>query len=299
MTQAQPSYQYGRQGHSYTGGYATQNAPPQQNPQRYFTPNQQQGICRLFMLHIDLLIVEDQPYPQQPSSPDYPSQRPGPAPFYVLPLAQQQQQQQHSDPHANSQQYPQRDPTPRIPSNTKPPPLQTGTPPPNTYPTQAISPPPAQYPAPQPQTGHRPQSTYSNPQELATNAYDSPVNQPNSAYSASVYSQDDLYAPSAPANQQPPTSQQQYQAYVPPQQSQPQPAYEPPAPPPGGYIPPPVQMNAGYPVISQDARQTLPSQGPQGQYKPYQRPGTSEGRPGAPSAPPGAPADFYRQSAAY
>jgi signal transducing adaptor molecule len=67
--------------------------------------------------------------------------------------------------------------------------------------------------------------------------------------------------------------------------------------------PPPVAMNAGYPVIGQpnDARQTLPSQGANhGPYKPYQRPGSAEGHSlSGPSAPPGGPADFYRQSAAY
>lgn len=47
MTQAQPAYQYGRQGHGYAGGYPPQSAPPQQNPQRFYSPNQtnqQQGM---------------------------------------------------------------------------------------------------------------------------------------------------------------------------------------------------------------------------------------------------------------
>lgn len=254
MSQVQPSYQYGqpgRQGQGYGGGYPPQGGPPPQ--QKYYTPGPQQ----------------EQSYPQQPSSPDYGPQRNGPAPFYVV--AGQQPTQA-----APAQQYPQRDPTPRIPSNNKPPPLQTSSPPPSQYPLHTSSPPPNQYAPPQ-QTGHRPQSTYSNPQELATTAYDSPVNQqPNSAYSALVYSQDDAYASAMPANQQPPPSQQHYNAYVPPQQSQQQPGYEPPPPPQAGQIPPPVQMNAGYPVIGHDARQTLPSQGPPSQYKAYQRPGTSE-----------------------
>lgn len=175
--------------------------------------------------------------------------------------------------------------TSRIPSNNIPPPLQTSSPPPN------------QYPPPQPQTGHRPQSTYSNPQELATSVYDSPVGQqPNSAYSASLYSQEEPYS-AAPSNAQPPPSQQQYNAYAPPQQQYPpssQPGYDAP-PPPTASAPPPPGANAGYPNIGQpvDARQTLPSQGAAapGQYKPYQRPGSSEG--------PSAPADFYKQSAAY
>lgn len=273
MTQPQPSYQYGRQG--YGGGYPPQAAPPQQDPQRFYTPPGQQ---------------HDQPYPQQPSSPQgYPAQphRAGAAPFYVV--AQQKPPSEPQGP-PPQQQYPPRDPTPRIPSGVKPAPLQTSSPPPNNYPVQ------------QPQTGHRPQSTYSNPQELATSVYDSPVGpqNPQSAYSASLYSQDDPYSAGGPANSQPPPNQQQYNAYVPPQQQyapqqQQQPSYDPPAPPSGNPPPPP---NAGYPQIH-DARQTLPSQAPPGQYKPYQRPGSSDGNPGAPSAPPGGPADFYRQSTAY
>lgn len=62
-------------------------------------------------------------------------------------------------------------------------------------------------------------------------------------------------------------------------------------------------MNAGYPVINHDARQSLPSQTgphPQPQYKAYQKPEGSEGyNPGQPSAPPGGSQDYYRQSAAY
>lgn len=117
-----------------------------------------------------------------------------------------------------------------------------------------------------------------------------------------MYSQEDPYSAGGPANAQPPPNQQQYNAYAPPQYPpQQQPSYEPPAPPTGN-APPPPNMGAGYPALH-DARQTLPSQGgaPQGQYKPYQRPGSSEGQGGlgAPSAPPGGPADFYRQSAAY
>ncbi|TVY90589.1 Class E vacuolar protein-sorting machinery protein, partial [Lachnellula willkommii] len=75
MTQAQPAYQYGRQNQPYGGGYPPQAAPPQSEPQRYYTPNPQ-----------------DQPYPQQPSSPQgYPPQplRTGPQPFYVVGQNQQ------------------------------------------------------------------------------------------------------------------------------------------------------------------------------------------------------------------
>jgi signal transducing adaptor molecule len=160
----------------------------------------------------------------------------------------------------------------------------------------------------QPQTGHRPQSTYTNPQELATSTY-SPVqhHQPppsNEPYSASIYSQDDPYSAGGAAASQP--QQQQYAAYVPPvqqqQQQQPsQPSYEPPAPP--GAVPSPLQVNQGYPAV--DARQTLPSQGmgvAQGGYKPYQRPGSADGREGrrqSGGGGAGGPADYYRQSTAY
>jgi signal transducing adaptor molecule len=280
MTQHQPSYQYGRQPQpqGYGGGYP--QAPIQQYPQRH-TPAPQQGMRKLFAETAVGLTATEQSYPQQPSSPDYPPQRNGPAPFYVV-----AGQQQPQGPGTSHGQYPPRDATPRIPSNQKPPPLQTSSPQPQPGqypPMHTSSPPPNQYPnQPPPQSGHRPSSTYS-PQELSGD--------PNSAaYSASLYSQDEAYASApAPANQQ-------YSAYVPPQQTQQQPGYQPPAPPQSGHIPPPVAMNAGYPVV--DARQNLPSQ--QGQYKPYQRPGTSEG-PSAPSAPPGnaQPQDFYRQSTAY
>ncbi|KAH8601381.1 hypothetical protein B0O99DRAFT_501710 [Bisporella sp. PMI_857] len=288
MTQSQPAYQYGRpQQQGYGGGYPPQQGPigpAQQHPQRYYTPNPSQ----------------ENSYPQKPSSPDYGPQRNGPARFYIVPGQRAPEGQTQAQQQPLPQQYPQRDPTPRIPSNQKPHPLQTSSPQPNQYPAHTNSPPPNQYPQ---QSGHRPQSTYSNPQELATQSFDSPIHQqPPSAYSASLYSQDDTYASAALNNQQPPLGQQQYTAYVPPQHSQQQPTYEPPAPPQGGHIPPPVNMNAAYPVIA-DARQTLPSQGaptPQTHYKPYQRPGATEGQaPSAPSAPPGAPQDFYRQSTAY
>ena len=44
MTQTQPAYQYGRHQQGYGGGYPPQAAPPQQDTQRYYTPNQQQGL---------------------------------------------------------------------------------------------------------------------------------------------------------------------------------------------------------------------------------------------------------------
>ncbi|PQE33724.1 hypothetical protein CJF32_00009124 [Rutstroemia sp. NJR-2017a WRK4] len=273
MTQAQP-YQYGRPGQAPQGpqgySYPPQAAPPQQGPERYFSPQQ------------------EPPYQRQSSPPSNYPPRNGPAPFYVVPPGQQ------PPPTDGRQQYPQRDPTPRIPSGSKPAPLQTNSPPPTQYPTQ------------QPQTGHRPQSTYSNPQELATSVYDSPIQQlnpqPLAPYTAYPGGEPDGYSSIPPAQVPAPL---QYHAYKPPQQpsqppqssqpSQPsQPSYDPPLPPPN-QVPSPVQMNAGYPNLNQDARASLPSQ-----YKAYQRPGSSDGN--APSAPPGAaanPADFYRQSAAY
>ncbi|CAL3969385.1 unnamed protein product [Diplocarpon coronariae] len=250
---------------------------------------------------------KEQSYPPQTSSPPgYPPQplRTGPAPFYVV--AQQQQQHPPESQQPQGQHpYPQRDPSSHVASNCVAPPLQTS------------SPPPSQYPQPLPQTGHRPQSTYGNPQELATSVYDSPIGpgpNRNSIYSASPYAEDDPHAAAAPANAQPPPSQPQYSAYAPPQPQQKaapqyappqQPAYDAPAPPTASAPPPPTGgVNAGYPSLGQppDARQTLPSQGApaQTQYKTYQRPGSSDGSHLAePSAPPAGPADFYRQSAAY
>ncbi|EKD15159.1 uncharacterized protein L3040_001526 [Drepanopeziza brunnea f. sp. 'multigermtubi'] len=275
MTQAQPAYQYGRHPQpGYGGGYPAQSAPQQQDPQRYYTPNQQQ----------------DQ-YAQQSSSQGYPPHRTGPAPFYVV--AQGQQAPEPQAPQAQHQ-YPPGNPTTRIPSNNMPPPIQTSSPPPSNP-----------YPTPLPQTGHRPQSTYSNPQELATSVYDSPVTQKPPQHGA-LYSNDDSH-PAVPAtNTQSPPGQQQYNAYAPPQQQQyaaiHQPTYDAPAPPTENPPPPPAGAPGGYSSISQpqDARQTLPSQVGQARYKPYQRPSSSEGQSStAPSAPPGAPQDFYRQSAAY
>ncbi|RDW85735.1 hypothetical protein BP5796_04060 [Coleophoma crateriformis] len=276
---SQPSYQYGRpqgppQGY---GGYPPQPHPQagQPGPQRQYynqTPQQE----------------PTQQYPQKTSSPGYPApQRNQPAPFYIVP-------QQAGPGGPSGPSGPPRDPVQRIPSAGQPAPSHTSSPPPNQYP-QSAYPPPLQ-------TGHRPQSTYAHPQELASQSFDSPVAaDPNSAYSASVYSQEDgnPYTASS-ANQQPPS--QQYSAYVPPSQHQQQPGYAPPQPP--GQVPSPVQMvgGAGYPVIGADARANLPSQT---QYKAYQRPGSSEGQvrpraPSGPSAPPGgSPQDYYRQSAAY
>lgn len=53
MTQTQPAYQYGRHNQGYGGGYPPQAAPPQQELQRYYTPNPQQGmLCTIMMTPI-------------------------------------------------------------------------------------------------------------------------------------------------------------------------------------------------------------------------------------------------------
>ncbi|OBT66872.1 hypothetical protein VE03_04249 [Pseudogymnoascus sp. 23342-1-I1] len=298
----QPTYGYGRppQAQQYGGapaGYPPQSGPPAQDPQRYYTPNPQ----------------GQQQYPPQPTSPVYPS-GPNVAPFYVVPQdAQQPPQQQHQQQHQQQQHQPQHQPpqqTPGYPQD-QPLPLRTGSTTSNIPPLQPSSPPPNQgtpYPL-QPLTSHPPQTTFSDPQELATSSY-SPIqqHQPSDPYSsASLGYPQDPYNAVSPLPQQAQPHQPQYSAYAPPQQQQqqqqpqqpsqppPQPSYEPPTP-----VPAPLQVNSSF--APQDSRQSLPSQG-QG-YKPYNRP-DSTGRTsvGPPSAPPGAetggPADFYRQSAAY
>jgi signal transducing adaptor molecule len=251
--------------------------------------------------------LEDPPhYP--PSSPAPYAPQNGPAPFYVV--------------GGNAPQRPlAQEPTPRIPSASKPHPIQTN------------SPPPAQY-GMQPQAGQRPQSTYVHPAELGT--YDPPSGHP---YSGSVYSQDEPYS----AGPHQPPAQTQYAPYVPPtQQGQqpPQAPYEPSAPPTQAPLPPqaqqqrynayappsqppthdlhaapdgvpsPVPMNANYPALSSpppgpDARDSLPSQGGAA-YRPFVRPGLSDSvghgvrrTSGGSATAPGGGEDFYRQSAAY
>ncbi|KAB8294205.1 hypothetical protein EYC80_009639 [Monilinia laxa] len=301
MTQAQ-TYQYGRPGQVPQGpqgyGYPAQAGRPQQEPQRYYTPSQQ----------------HEPPYQRQQSPPGGFPPRNGPAPFYVVAPGQQLpqadgrqpypgQQPPQADgrqpypsqspqadgrqpypgqqpPQSESQQpYPQRDPTPRIASGSKPPPVQ--------YSTQ------------QPQTGHRPQSTYSNPQELATSVYDTPVQQQN-PHPYTAYAETDPYT-AAPATAQ---SSQPYNAYKPPQQpsqppqqpSQPsQPLYEPSAAP--SATQPPQQYSA-YNPPQQQSQPSEPSfeppavppstQSPQqyGAYKPPQQPSQPPQPTYEPPAPP-------------
>ncbi|KAK7935529.1 ESCRT-0 subunit protein hse1 [Apiospora marii] len=305
-------------GQGYPGGgpgYAPQGAqaPPQQDPQRYYTPGPQ-----------------EQPHFQASSpAPNFQRPTPGPAPFYLQgaevpsqggpPPSQQQYPQ--SGPQGNQQQYPPRDqqqPS-RVAAGKQPVNINTSSPPPQPYSAYSSQPPA--------QGGQRPQSTYGNPQELATSVYDSPVaphrQGSGDLYSASVYSTEDPYASrqshraicASAAGAWWPASRRTYasgswrcafgaySAYNPHQQ---QPtdfdASAPSAPSAPTNAPPPLPTNAAPPIPAplavgrppnQDARQGLPSQmSPppgQAQYKAYAPPGSNN--------EPSAPQDFYRQSA--
>ncbi|KAI1827011.1 hypothetical protein F4861DRAFT_464601 [Xylaria intraflava] len=291
-------------------GYAPQGpAPVAQDPQRYYTPGPQGPAPQ-----------EHNQY--QATSPPPNIQRPPPAaaPFY---LQGQEVPPQTVPPPA--QQYPPRDQSSRIAAGKQPAPSQ----PPSSPPQQAYMP---YTPAPH-LGGRRPQSTYGNPQELSTPAYDSPVADHSNAnapdpYSASAYSQDDMYSsPTAPVPSttspgppvpqvvsatsapQPHTGQPQYTAYNPrpPQHqnsfdmpSQPAPPQPTSAAPPIPQSQPPLTMTP--PALQPggphyDSRQQLPSQvqppiqQQQPQYKAYVPPAASGG--------PSAPQDYYRQNAAY
>ncbi|KAK6856271.1 ESCRT-0 subunit protein hse1 [Apiospora arundinis] len=294
-------------GQGYPGGgpgYAPQGtpAPAQQDPQRYYTPGPQ----------------EQPPFQASSPAPNFQRPTPGPAPFYLQgaevpsqggpPPNQQQQQQQQQ------QQYP---------------PGRTSSPPPQPYPSY-----PSQPPA---QGGQRPQSTYGNPQELATSAYDSPVaphrQGSGDLYSASVYSTEDPYASSSPTapsappplapggpSQGVPTplavgggpsapsapSQPQYSAYNPHQQQQQVPAFDAPsapsAPSAPTNAPPPLPTAAAPPIPAPLAIGRPPNQdarqGLPSQMSPP--PGQAQFKayvPPGSNNEPSAPQDFYRQSA--
>ncbi|KAK8065959.1 hypothetical protein PG997_012706 [Apiospora hydei] len=245
-------------GPGYPGGgpgYAAQGtpAPAQQDPQRYYTPGPQ-----------------EQPHFQASSpAPNFQRPTPGPAPFY---LQGAEVPSQGGPPPSQQQQppYPQGGPQREsaAPAN-----ITTSSPPPQPY-SGYSSQPPAQ-------GGQRPQSTYGNPQELATSVYDSPVaphrQGSGDPYSASVYSTEDPYASSSPtAPSAPPPlapggppqgvptplavgglpsapsapSQPQYSAYNPHQQQQP--AFDAPsapsAPSAPTSAPPPVPTGAAPPI---------------------------------------------------
>ncbi|KAI8631342.1 hypothetical protein F5Y19DRAFT_463620 [Xylariaceae sp. FL1651] len=293
-------------------GYAPQvPTPGPQDPQKYYTPGPQVPPPQ-----------EHTQYQATSPPPNFQRPTPGPAPFY---LQGAEVPPQGGQPPA--QQYPPRDQPSRIAAGKQPAPSHPSSPPPQqTYQPYSQAPHLA---------GQRPQSTYGNPQELSTPAYDSPIATHNNAsapdpYSASVYSQDDLYSsPTAPAPSASPPgppgppqgvptpmalashpSQPQYAAYNPrpPQQqnSYDAPSQLPPplptssAPPiphgqaPDVLMPPPLQPGG----LHYDARQSLPSQGhPQAQQP--QQPQYKAYVPPAAGSETSAPQDYYRQSAAY
>ncbi|ETS74429.1 hypothetical protein PFICI_14295 [Pestalotiopsis fici W106-1] len=286
-------------------GYAPQGPPQhlqqQQDPQRFYTPGPQGPPPQ----------QEQPPFQATSPPPNFQRQTPGPAPFYLQgaevpahagpPPHQQQYNQAGGPPPGHQQQYSQGGPAPGQPpySQAGPTPAQQQYPPRDQpsrlasavaagkqpAPIQTSSPPPAQqsyqaYSHPAQQPGGQPQSTYGNPQELATSAYDSPVasHQPGpDPYSASVYSTEDPYAssPTAPPASVPvptgpshgvPTalaiaggggpsapsapSQPQYTAYNPLQQQPPQPSYDAPSAPTNA--PPPVPTASAPPIPSPD-----------------------------------------------
>ncbi|KAI1369874.1 hypothetical protein F5Y08DRAFT_291613 [Xylaria arbuscula] len=287
-------------------GYAPQGpAPGLQDPQRYYTPGPQGPPPQ-----------EHNQYQATSPPPNFQRPTPGPAPFY---LQGAEVPPQGGPPPA--QQYPPRDQPSRIAAGKQPVPQHPSSPPPQ----QAYQP----YTQASHLGGQRPQSTYGNPQELATPAYDSPVATHNNAsapdpYSASAYSQDDMYSsPTAPAPSASPLgplappqgvptplalashpAQPQYTAYNPRplqhQESFDTPSQLPP-PQPTGAAPPipqgqvhdvvtPLPLQPGGPHY--DSRQSLPSQQTQQpQYKAYVPPGVGN--------EPSAPQDYYRQGAAY
>ncbi|KAM0322299.1 hypothetical protein ACHAQA_009588 [Verticillium albo-atrum] len=292
------------------GGYAPQGLP--QGPPQGLPQGHPQGLPQG---HPQGLPQQEQRYytPAPQDQPQYPPQsspspnlhrpsQPTPAPFYVAGAEVPSHSSQGG--HPGPQSYPHRDPTPRLPSNGRPPePISTSSPPPpNAYATYSHPP------------DQRPQSTYG-AQELATSVYDSPIapHNPNSTatYSSVNYAPDDQYnhqnsnqgPPGAPQSPQHQPSQPQYHSYQPPSAPPAQdhyssaPSQAPPPVPTGAApsAPPPLQPTGS----AYDARQGLPSQSgtsPQPQYKAYVPPGGPVPNDG-PSAP--APSDYYRQSGVY
>ncbi|KAI0438968.1 hypothetical protein F4803DRAFT_564876 [Xylaria telfairii] len=293
-------------------GYAPQGpVPGAQDPQRFYSPGPQGPPPQ-----------EHNQYQATSPPPSFQRPAPGPAPFY---LQGAEVPPQGAPPTA--QQYPPRDQPSRIATGKQPAPPHTSSPPPQ----QAYQP----YTQASHLAGPRPQSTYGNPQELSTPAYDSPVATHNNAtapdpYSASAYSQDDMYssptgpAPSAspPGLSGPPQGvvtplalashpgQPQYTAYNPrpPQhQSSFDAPSQPPPPQPTGAAPPiphsqppnvltPPPLQPGGPHY--DSRQSLPSQVPSHPQQ-LQQPQYKAYVPPMAGSEPSAPQDFYRQGAAY
>ncbi|ATY67051.1 SH3 domain protein [Cordyceps militaris CM01] len=248
-------------GYPQAGGYPSQ-PPPSQEPNQYYNSAPPAG--------------PDHGYHTSSPGPSFPpGGQPSGAPFYV---GGAEVPSQTGNQPSTPQQYPPRDPTPRIPSSSQPPvPNNSTSPPPqgqsytpySPQPQQLYHPPPQQTQQPPPlQPVQRPQSTYG-AQELATSVYDSPIapHNPNS-----FYPQDEAAA-LPPAHQQQAPSQPHYQSYAPPDQ----------APPPVPAGQPPQVPGGGAPAS------TTP------QYKPYVPPGASA--PDGPSAP--SPNDYYRQPGGY
>ncbi|CAK7225938.1 ESCRT-0 subunit protein hse1 [Sporothrix bragantina] len=319
-------------------GYAVPGASQQPPDQRYYTPGPQRQ--------------DQQKYPQSPSPNMHrPSTTAVPSAFYLanaeIPPAQQpqQQQQQHQPPapqHHQQQQQPptqQQAPYPpqshqqgqRIPSgsgpsgpNKQPSPLQTNIAPAQQAPTNNNT-----YLPYNPHQGSvsgpsGPSSTYGNPQELSTSAYDSPIashnpnaanippaqqqqqQQPTSAntYSSSVYSPDQFGPPSVvglPTGPPPPAETtgvapnppyQPYTGYPGSQQYQPQPPQSSaPAPPTSSPPPAPSSGPGGSPNAAgvggyYDSRQSLPSR-------------MSTSGPSAPGGGPGSPPPDQQQYRPY
>ncbi|KAI0104447.1 hypothetical protein F4814DRAFT_430799 [Daldinia grandis] len=296
-------------------GFAPQGPPPsQQEPQRFYTPGPQGPPTQ-----------EQNRYQATSPPPSFQRLTPAPAPFYLQGAEVPAQASQQPP-----QQYPPRDQPSRIAVGKQPALLQTSSPPPPqayqaySQPAQAEQRPQSTYGNPQ----ELATSAYDSPITTTHNP-----SRPD-PYSASVYSQEDPYAtsptatapsaPSAPVPSAPsgptqgvPTplaiashpsapAQPQYSAYNPnvqrqdsydaPSQIPPQPTESAPPipqgvqPPSNVMTPPPLQPGGA----AFDARQSLPSQTPQGQpqqpqYKAYVPPGNE----------PSAPQDFYRQNAAY
>ncbi|KAH8666299.1 hypothetical protein BX600DRAFT_461424 [Xylariales sp. PMI_506] len=298
-----PSYQqYPHRPPVATPGYPTINtAYPQgglqqhyqQEPQRYYTPAPQGPPQQ-----------EQPPYQASSPTPNFQRPPPGPAPFYLQgaevppqggpPVNQQSYHQ--GGPTPTQQHFPPRDQPSRlstVAAGKQPAPIQTSSPPPQqsyqayshtqSHPQAHSQPHPQAHPQAQPTP--RPQSTYGNPQELATSVYDSPVASHNpipEPYSASVYSTEDPYstsptapsAPSAPPPSNPHTgppqgvptplayapgpvgpsapsapSQPQYSAYSPQPQ---QPSYDAPSAP--VTAPPPVPTGNAPPIPNPSSR---------------------------------------------
>ncbi|KAK8100703.1 hypothetical protein PG999_011077 [Apiospora kogelbergensis] len=185
------------------------------------------------------------------------------------PPSQQQQPPQYAQggPQGNQQQYPPRDQQPsRVAAGKQPANISTSSPPPQPY---------SSYPSQPPvQGGQRPQSTYGNPQELATSAYDSPVaphrQGSGDLYSASVYSTEDPYASSSPTAPSAP------------------PPLAPGGPPQG--VPTPLAVGSGPSAPSAPSQPQYSAYNPQQQQQQQQAPAfDAPSAPSAPSAPTNAP----------